>query len=78
MQITFYIYITLEKRQRYILNIASKNTSILLQTYVLLVQKKIIYLSILHILSANSEQTHHTLVSYEEVRMIKSRVVCDY
>ena len=37
---------------------------------------KIIYLAIPYIVSANSEQTHHTPVSYLKVRMIKSGVVC--
>ena len=38
--------------------------------------KKITYLAIPRILSANSGQTHHTLVTYLKVGMISSGAVC--
>ena len=41
-------------------------------------RKKIIYLAIPHILSANSEQAHHTLVSYLKVRMMEAVWFVDY
>ena len=37
---------------------------------------KIIHLAVPHILSANSEQTHHNLVFYLQMRMIESVAVC--
>ena len=59
-----------------VLNISSQNTSKYNTNLCSGSRKKIIYLAIPDILSANSEQTHHTLVSYLKVRMIRSGVVC--
>ena len=39
-------------------------------------RKKIIYLVVPHLHSANSEQNHRTLVSYLEMRIIRSSAVC--
>ena len=53
-------------------NISSKNTSKYNPNLCSVSWKKIIYLAIPHILSANSEQTHHILVSYLKVWKIGS------
>ena len=47
--------------------IKQKYFTILIKIYVRLVEKDITYFTILHILSANLEQTNHTLVSYLNV-----------
>ena len=57
-------------------NTSSKNTSKYNTNLCSVNKKKIIYLAIPHILFTNSEQTHHTPVSYLKERMIRSGVVC--
>ena len=57
-------------------NISNENTFKYSTNLCSVNSKKNIYLVIPHILSANSEQTHHTLVSYLKVSMVTSGVVC--
>ena len=57
-------------------NVSSKNTSKYNTNIYSVSRNKIIYLAIPHILSANPEQTHHPLVSYLKLRMIRHGVVC--
>ena len=57
-------------------NISRKSTAKYSTNYCSASKKTIIYLAIPHILSANSEQAHQTLVSYLKVIMTRSGVVC--
>ena len=58
-------------------NISRKILPNMTQTADAVSRKKFIYLVIPYILSANSEQTHHTLsVSYLTMRLIRSGIVC--